>query len=478
MKLLLSKKIITAFAGALASLSFSSWLFWQVPEKQNTANFWVKHTNKVLTRLETTLSVMKDAETGQRGYLLTGDKSYLEPYNQAITDIDKYIQQLQNLTADNANQQRRITILKQQIKVKLNELKQTIELRQTEGFGAASKVVLSGQGKQEMDKIRQTIAEMQQEENFLLNRRTQKLEASTIATKQAFTFLIWIDIGLVCLIYYLVASEIRERGKIEESLRQAKTRFKNAVNNAPFPLMIHTEDGKVDKINAAWEEITGYTQASIPTIADWTEKAYGDKKDLVQADISKLYHLNQKIHEGEYVISTSNGNKRIWDFSSAPLGLTPDGRRIILSTAVDVTARVQLENERTQLLEIAQAAQSEAETANRIKDQFIAVLSHELRSPLNPILGWTTLLKSRTFDQATVNKALNTIERNVKLQIQLIDDLLDVSRILRGKVSLNETTVDLFSVIDGAVETVRLAAEAKSIQIETHFNTNEASTLR
>jgi signal transduction histidine kinase len=75
---------------------------------------------------------------------------------------------------------------------------------------------------------------------------------------------------------------------------------------------------------------------------------------------------------------------------------------------------------------------------------------------------------------ATVSKALNTIERNVKLQIQLIDDLLDVSRILRGKVSLNQTTVDLFSVIDGAVETVRLVAEAKSIQIKTHFNTNKA----
>lgn len=474
MKLLLNKKIIAAFAGALTSLSFSSWFFWQIPEKQDAANFWVKHTNGVLTRLETTLSIIKDAETGQRGYLLTGDKSYLEPLNQAVSQIDKYIQQIQNLTADNANQQRRVVILKQQVNAKLSLLRQTIELRQKEGLDAALQVVLTGQGQQEMNKIRQTVAEMQKEENFLLNRRTQKLEASTKATKHAFTFLIWTDIELVCLIYYLVVNEIRKRTKIEESLRQAKTHFKNAVNNAPFPLMIHTEDGKVDKINAAWEEITGYTRAEIPTVADWTEQAFGDQKDLIQAHINQLYDLNHKIHEGEYEISTSNGDKRIWDFSSAPLGLTPDGRRMVLSTAVDVTTRVQLENSRTQLLEIAQAAQSEAETANRIKDQFIAVLSHELRSPLNPILGWTNLLKSRTFDQATVNKALNTIERNVKLQIKLIDDLLDVSRILRGKIILNETTVDLFSVIDGAVETVRLTAEAKSIDIQTHLYTNEA----
>ncbi|AFZ22930.1 PAS domain S-box [Cylindrospermum stagnale PCC 7417] len=122
---------------------------------------------------------------------------------------------------------------------------------------------------------------------------------------------------------------------------------------------------------------------------------------------------------------------------------------------------------RAQLYEAEKAARAEAETANRIKDEFLAVLSHELRTPLNPILGWAKLLRTRKHDEATVDRALETIERNAKLQTQLIEDLLDVSRILQGKLSLNIRAVDLRVTIIAALETVRLAAEAKSIQVKT-----------
>ena len=105
--------------------------------------------------------------------------------------------------------------------------------------------------------------------------------------------------------------------------------------------------------------------------------------------------------------------------------------------------------------------------ANRIKDEFLAVLSHELRTPLNPILGWSKLLRTRKYDEATVNRALDTIQRNAQLQTQLIEDLLDVSRILQGKLSLKVSPVAWNFIIQAAMETVRLAAEAKAIQIQT-----------
>jgi signal transduction histidine kinase/CheY-like chemotaxis protein len=144
---------------------------------------------------------------------------------------------------------------------------------------------------------------------------------------------------------------------------------------------------------------------------------------------------------------------------------------------VDITERKRAEEERDReaaerqrLLKLEQAARSEAEAANRIKDEFLAVLSHELRSPLNPILGWTNLLRSRKLDEATTVRALETIERNAKLQAQLIEDLLDVSRILRGKLSLKVSAVNLNSTIEAAIETVRLAAQAKSVEIQTWFD--------
>lgn len=128
------------------------------------------------------------------------------------------------------------------------------------------------------------------------------------------------------------------------------------------------------------------------------------------------------------------------------------------------------EEKRIQMLAREQEARQQAEAANRIKDEFLAVLSHELRSPLNPILGWSKLLRNGRLNAAKTAQALEIIERNAQLQSQLIEDLLDVSRILRGKLSLNMTPVNLAATIKAALETVRLAAEAKSIQIQTLFD--------
>ncbi|QKQ72974.1 AAA family ATPase [Nostoc sp. TCL240-02] len=132
---------------------------------------------------------------------------------------------------------------------------------------------------------------------------------------------------------------------------------------------------------------------------------------------------------------------------------------------------------RAHLYEAERTARNAAESANRIKDEFLAVLSHELRTPLNPILGWTKLMRSRKLDQATSDRALETIERNAKLQTQLIEDLLDVSRILQGKLNLNFGPINLVSVIEAAIETVRLSAQAKSIEIETIFESGVGQVL-
>ncbi|XHX79794.1 MAG: GAF domain-containing protein [Stenomitos frigidus ULC029] len=125
---------------------------------------------------------------------------------------------------------------------------------------------------------------------------------------------------------------------------------------------------------------------------------------------------------------------------------------------------------RTQLYEAERDARAEAERANQVKDEFLAVLSHELRTPLNPILGWSKLLQTQTHDPATFTRGLQTIERNARLQTQLIEDLLDVSRILQGKLSLDVAPVNLKYTIEAAMETVRLSAEAKAIQIQTRYD--------
>jgi PAS domain S-box-containing protein len=138
----------------------------------------------------------------------------------------------------------------------------------------------------------------------------------------------------------------------------------------------------------------------------------------------------------------------------------------MLAIASDIAERKRAEEERSQLLASEQAARAEAETANRAKDEFLAILSHELRTPLNAMFGWVMLLRSGSLDAATATRGLEVIERNLRLQTQLIEDLLDVSRIVSGKLQLDIRPVDLGSIIEAAIETVSPAARAKAIDLQ------------
>lgn len=133
----------------------------------------------------------------------------------------------------------------------------------------------------------------------------------------------------------------------------------------------------------------------------------------------------------------------------------------------DLTLRKRAEEERNQLLMREQAARTEAEKANRSKDEFLAILSHELRTPLTAILGWAGILHAGKLDEAKAAIALETIERNAGLQMQLIEDLLDISRIIRGDLRLSFNWVELVQVITVAIEAVQPAADAKAIQLES-----------
>ncbi|WP_193200351.1 ATP-binding protein [Nostoc sp. MG11] len=138
----------------------------------------------------------------------------------------------------------------------------------------------------------------------------------------------------------------------------------------------------------------------------------------------------------------------------------------------DLTERKQSEEEREQLLLREQAARAEAEAANRSKDDFLAIVSHELRTPMTAILGWAGMLQTGELDEARVRDAIETIERNANLQMQLIEDLLDISRIVQGNLSLNFASVDLMEVIAAAIEVLQPSADDKTIQIEPMFDTS------
>jgi PAS domain S-box-containing protein len=155
-----------------------------------------------------------------------------------------------------------------------------------------------------------------------------------------------------------------------------------------------------------------------------------------------------------------------WILSRGTVNYLENGKaHNAVGVTLDITERKIAEKQREELLESEQAARAEAESANRLKDEFLATVSHELRTPLNAMLGWTTLLRTGRLGEADAARALETIERNARTQAEIIEDLLDVSRIITGKLNLQIAPIEPAAMVKTAVESLQLAAEAKDITV-------------
>jgi len=262
--------------------------------------------------------------------------------------------------------------------------------------------------------------------------------------------------------------EILERQRILEILRQSEERYRYLAEAIPQLVWTTNANGECDYFNQNWCEYTGLTlEQSLGS--GWLAALHPD--DIQSADeVWSNAVNNSTIYNNEYRFKRASDSSYRWQLARAlPL---KDERGMVVKwfgTCTDIHEQKQILEERVHLLELEQIARAKAETANRIKDEFLAVLSHELRTPLNAILGWSKLLQTGRLNQAKTSEALATIERNANLQVQLIEDLLDISRILQGKLTLDITKINLESTILSAIQTMRLAAEAKLIEVSTVF---------
>jgi PAS domain S-box-containing protein len=257
--------------------------------------------------------------------------------------------------------------------------------------------------------------------------------------------------------------DITDRKHTEEALRHSEEFRKRVLDSSSDCIKVLDLDARLLYMNAGGmclleiDDLTSYLNAQ--WLCFWQDEAREEAEAAIAA--AKAGGLGR--FQG--FCATAKGTPKWWDVVVAPIWDGAGKVIQLLSTSRDITDRKQAEIERDRILQLKQAALAESERVNRIKDEFLAVLSHELRSPLNPILGWTKLLQTGRLDPAKSVAALATIERNALAQTQLIDDLLDMARVLRGKLSLNVTAVNLLPTIESAIDTVQTAATAKSIEI-------------
>jgi len=264
----------------------------------------------------------------------------------------------------------------------------------------------------------------------------------------------------------------------QDSLRQSEQRYRLLVEGVTnYAISMLDQNGNFTSWNIGAERILGYQEAEIigqpferifsPEAIEQGQPQQALKKAVIEGfSRENRWHIRK---DGTFFwahclitpLRDNNGNLR--------------GFSKIMQ---DITERKQAEEEKEQLLlreqaarAVSEAAQSAAEAANRSKDEFLAIVSHELRTPMTAIIGWAGMLQTGVLDEAKATLALEIIERNANLQMQLIEDLLDISRIVRGELSLSIDLVDLVEVITAAIEVVQSLANAKNIQLETILDT-------
>src|ERR1700680_3427578 len=217
MKWSIEKKTGAGLAVAGVILLLVAGLLYQKARGFIEASQWVSHTHEVLAELEATLSSVADAQTATRGYIITGQEAFLEPYQAAASGIRAHLDQLKSLTADNPDQQRRVVMLRSAVAEKLDSLQENIDSRRQKGFEAARQRVATGIGTKQMNAVRAIVSDMKQEEEDLLRRRNLDFQSSTRKITLAFSCVLFLEFLLLGLVYYLLRRDITERKRMEET---------------------------------------------------------------------------------------------------------------------------------------------------------------------------------------------------------------------------------------------------------------------
>ena len=467
----------------------------------DTAEGWVHHTEEVQAAIGETQNVLTEAETGVRGYLLSGDRTWLAPYERARQRVGGSVDRLASLTADNEQQVARVGELRDLAARRLMILDELVAMGGAgRGLDDAGMRLLA-EGKSVADALRSLLATMADEESALLAERRALADEATGRS----TALV-LGVGLAGLVggvagAFLLATGVITRiarlrenarrlvdreaalplapardeiGLLSEALAQAgallaeretalaeaRAFLEHLIATGPV-LMFRVElpSQATTYMSPNVTAITGYEPGEILADPDWWRK-HVDPGDL-DAVLSKLAGVAKAgggTVESEWRLRTKSG-EAIWLYNVSRIQYGEDGAPSgALAYAIDVTERKRAEAER-------EAARAEAEKANRAKSEFLSRMSHELRTPLNSVIGFSQLLEMDGLSDPQ-RDSVRYIRRAGSHLLDLINEVLDIARIETGRLPLSPEPVLVPELVDEAVGLLRPAAEGRQITIE------------
>ncbi|HEU4438068.1 MAG TPA: CHASE3 domain-containing protein [Methylomirabilota bacterium] len=420
---------------------------------------WVSHTQEVLAKLEQVLSTLKDAETGQRGYLLTGDPQYLEPHEQALARMPGQLAQLRQLIADNPAQTVRLLRLEQLVTERLGVLQRGIGMYQADPDKArvlksSRQALLSDEGQRLMEAVRAQVVEMQQTERALLARRDARSRAAARSALATAVIALGLGLLLVGMVIWLFTSNMAMRQRAADVMHAERERFRTTLTSIGDAVIVTDARGLITLLNPVARALTRWSGEAIGRPLEEVFRIVNEAtREPAENPVAKVIRHGRVVGLANHtVLIARDGTELPIDDSGAPIR---DSRGRIVGVVLvfrDITERRQVERS--------------AEDADRRKDEFLAMLAHELRNPLAPIRNAAHTLGLVGGHDTRLRWVAEVIERQVGLMTRLVDDLLDVSRITSGKITLKRAPVPVREVVDQAVEMAQPAADVRKQTLE------------
>lgn len=438
-----------------------------------------KHSHIAVVKTELFLSDLIAAETGQRGYLLTGKRTYLQPYQLAVRQLASEFHELQTLISDHPGQRQRLEAIYPLLQEKLQELKSTIRLRQIKGLQAATQMVQTDQGKRDMDQLRSYVLAIEAEENRLYQKQDDLVQQNFFFTLVFSSIAGFLALGFMSLIYSLLIHEMLVRQKINESLeltlqeralaeakliqtnqelQESEERFRLLVQGIKdYAIFRLDPQGLVQTWNQGAERINGYSA-----------------QEIIGQHFSRFYP-SEAIQQGypEYELQRAHTQGQ---FENQGWRVRKDGSRFwakVLITALynlpghlvgfakitqDLTEQKQAEDrlkaseqQYRQLAETLQHQSTQLQAVNKEMEAFAYSVSHDLRAPLRGIDGFSQVLLEQYTDQLDEQGKhyLNRVRQGSQQMGKLIDDMLQLSRLTRGELTI--ATVNLSTMVKNII---------------------------
>jgi PAS domain S-box-containing protein len=473
------------FLVAIALLLISGGLAIHQYFRYSTASNRIDRVYGALSAIDELVASVLDAESTAHAYVLNGSAAASDAYERTRPRVDVAAAALTTAVADDERARERAGQLIELSRGRTTQLQAAVELYRAGRTSEAASQMASDADERLLDRVREAAVAMKAFERTLL---AQRAEEARLARRVSLVFAIasLLLAGTLGLISAAVdrsfdrrraafEHEMAGRLRAESSMQSATQELmrserinRSILDNSGDCIQILEPDGRLVSMNRAGARLMEVDDVNAFSTRPWVE-VWSQSSGLARAALADAVTVGEGRFQG--FCPTARGTPKWWDVLVTPLRDESGAVVRLLSISRDISEQKRADEERNQLLERERQARSDAEHAIQMKDEFLATISHELRTPLNSIVGWVGVLKQ---DQSreTLRKAVEVIDRNSRRQAQMIDDLLDVSRIVSGKLPLDVQAVNLVSVIEEVAGSARATADAKSVRLTTTLEAN------